>query len=285
MSTKELAHVAKNIDAQVQAVLKSDALVGFDRAYTLAEAVGTIETVLSPEYMAPIMKLQGTRLGFRTDRDSGGGYDTGVVKRCLIEAVLNGLQPVGNHFNIIGGNMYPTKEGLGYLLDNREDLYYEITPKLPRISGESAAVIMKIVWSHPALTGGELQEREIEFAIRVNKGQGPDAIIGKATRKARAWLWAHVSGREIGEGDVQDIPHVVVEETPKDPTPDEQVVEDHKSQYRRVVDHAAKCDTLDELELLEEQLEAGGLNLSSEEYKSLFKFHRGRINASNKAAH
>lgn len=41
---------------------------------------------------------------------------------------------------------------------------------------------------------------------------GTDAVIGKATRKARAWLFSKLTGMEVGEGDVQDIDHKVVKD-------------------------------------------------------------------------
>ncbi|MFK5282891.1 hypothetical protein ACI3PL_25325, partial [Lacticaseibacillus paracasei] len=80
------------------------------------------------------MALQGNRLGFKTDKDKSGGYPESVVKNCLIEAVLLGIQPTGNQFNIIAGNMYPTKEGCGYLLNNFKGLSYNLVCSLPRIN-------------------------------------------------------------------------------------------------------------------------------------------------------
>ena len=34
---------------------------------------------------------------------------------------------------------------------------------------------------------------------------GADAVIGKATRKARYWLFSFLTGTEFGEGDVLDV--------------------------------------------------------------------------------
>jgi hypothetical protein len=39
-----------------------------------------------------------------------------VVRNCIIDGAANGLLPTGNQFNIIAGNMYPTKEGYTALL-------------------------------------------------------------------------------------------------------------------------------------------------------------------------
>lgn len=198
---------SQKLNEAVGQVLTSDQLQGFEKAYLIAEAAGKLKQLLTPEYMEPIMGLQGNRLGFKTDKDNSGGYPESVVKNCLIEAVLTGVQPFGNQFNIIAGNCYITKEGFGYLLPNYPGLSsYEIIPQLPRISGESAAVKMNISWTFK----GEKNNREIDFPIKVNKLMGTDAVIGKATRKARAWLFYNLSGIEVGDGDTRDIEYQTV---------------------------------------------------------------------------
>ena len=110
------------LNNSVMSVIGSDKMKSFEKAYIVAEAISNLQTLLTPEYMKPILALQGNRLGFRTDKDKNGGYSEAQVKNCLIEAVLMGLQPTGNQFNIIAGNTYPTKEGLGYLLANFQGL-------------------------------------------------------------------------------------------------------------------------------------------------------------------
>lgn len=200
--------IAKKLDQNIFKVMGS-ALQGFERAYLIANAAGALKEILTQEYMKPIMELQGIKLGFKTDKDQGGGYAEAVVKNCLIEAVLTGVQPFGNHFNIIAGNCYITKEGFGYLLGHTTGLKYEVIPSLPRINQQSgsAAVLMKISWT---LNDGPKQVREIDFAIKVNQYMGADAVIGKATRKARAWLFNNLNDMEVADGDVMDVPAVVV---------------------------------------------------------------------------
>jgi len=213
-------------DAQIQlakklngviSVLGNEAMQGFERAFQVANAVQELKTLLTPEYMKPIMALQGNKLGFKTDKDATGGYQEDVVKNCLIEAVLTGFQPTGNEFNIISGSMYGTKEGFGAVLNKTKNLKYDITPGLPRINAakDGAAVLMKITWTY----GSEPeQSKEIDFAVKMNQYAGVDAAIGKATRKARAWLFNKINGTEIGEGDVQDVDFKVVPNKPEAPT-------------------------------------------------------------------
>ena len=195
--------IAKKLNESVISVIGQEQLIGFEKAYLIANATSELKKLLTPEYMKPIMELQGNVLGFKTDKDNKGGYSETIVKNCLIEAVLMGLQPYGNQFNIIAGNTYPTKQGFGYLLANFKGLSYEIIPELPRInsSNTSAAITMNIVWS---VNSSEKKERKIEIPIKVNNYMGTDAIIGKATRKARAWLYGTITGSEISDGDVFD---------------------------------------------------------------------------------
>ena len=200
----ELSPIQK-LDQEVVSIIGNQSLHGFEKAYMLADAVSRLESLLTDEYMRPIMKLQGHKLGFRTDKDNEGGYGVTVVKRCLIEAVLTGVQPAGNQFNIIAGNCYITKEGFGYLLKKVQMLNYDIVPELPRIKDNSAAIVMKIGWT----IGNNTRNTEnLDIPIRVNKMMGTDAIIGKATRKARAWLYNTISGCEIADGDISD-PNIV----------------------------------------------------------------------------
>ncbi len=205
--------IARKLNENVfQVIGKHDVLVGFEKAYQIANATQAIKELLTPQYMKPIMALQGNRLGFKTDKDDKGGYSEDVVKNCLIEAVLTGVQPHGNQFNIIAGNMYVTKEGFGELLKQISGLKYDIIFDLPRINPEktSAAVNAKISWTYQ----GEKQEKDIPIPVKMNQYMGTDAVIGKATRKARAWLFNTITGAEIGDGDVTDIDSRVVSSKP-----------------------------------------------------------------------
>lgn len=203
---EKFSNIAKKLDSSVLSVIGANGAQGFEKAYSVATVIGELKLALTPEYMKPIMNLMGTKLGFKTDKDDKGGYDEATVKNCLIEAVLTGVQPVGNQFNIIAGNCYITKEGFGYLLKNIHGLSPKIVPTLPRINAEktSAAQIMKISWNE----GGVEKSEEIEFPIKMNAYMGADAVNGKATRKARAWLFNTIMNTEVADGDITDIGHV-----------------------------------------------------------------------------
>lgn len=203
--SNETQAITKTIDSAITKVISARTLEGFAKAELYAEAIGALNIAIDDTYMRKIMPLQGNKLGFRTDKETSGGYSQDIVKRCLIEAVLIGAQPWGNQFNIIAGNMYVTKEGFKYLLDNIPGLKWEITPGLPRINAEktSGAVIMTAEWTMGA---NAKESRSWEIAVKMNNFMGADAVIGKAERKARKRLYELVSGVEVGDGDIGDIP-------------------------------------------------------------------------------
>ena len=194
--------IVQLMNSTVAKVLGAPAVLLFEKAFLVSTAIGELKGLLTPELMKPIMDLQGTRLGFKTDKDKTGGYSEATVKNCLIEAVLTGVQPYGNQFNIIADSCYITKEGFGYMLANFKGLYYEITPELPRINADktSAAIVMNINWTIDLIS----KSNKLEIPVKMNSFMGTDAVIGKATRKARAWLYNTITGSEIGDGDIQD---------------------------------------------------------------------------------
>ena len=174
----------------------------FAAMITTANGIAQIEAMLTDDLMAPIMKLQGSSIGFRTDKDDKGGYPAPVVRQCFIEATLRGLAPVGNEWNIIADRCYVTKEGMGKLLANL-GVKYMITPGVTKMTPPVATQPMTIAWRDKE---GKQRKETVEFAVRFteamqSKGVGIDAIIGKATKKARAWLYQLITGLELADGD------------------------------------------------------------------------------------
>lgn len=188
----------------------------FKKMALVAGAIGELRSLLTPKVMEPIMALQNTSIGFKTDNQ--GGYHLDIVRDCLIEATLKGVYPVGNEFNIISRQCYITKEGYYHKLRDIPNFSWIEVPGIPRNVGENGAVIkIKLEWTKDKKTNS----RELELAIRVNKGMGADAVIGKAIRKARAWLFSTVTGQDAGDGDVEDavidVPAGDVKDTPESP--------------------------------------------------------------------
>ena len=237
--TESQSLVSQELNNQVLAVL-SNKVEGFEKAFVMSSAIQVLKERLTPEFMKPIMALQGSNLGFKTDKDKNGGYSELEVKACLIDAVLLGLQPTGNEFNIISGNMYPTRQGFGSLLKKVNGLKYSIAYSNPIFTQDktSATCTATIKWE----LNGEKNQQSVEFAIKSNAYATADAILGKAERKARRWLFNTVEGTDIPDGDVTDIPHTEVSSRPN-PT----VTAAEKSR-ERTVKWIEKSNSIEELE-------------------------------------
>jgi len=184
------------------------------KAITMARGIRMLQDALTPEVMKDIVALQGSCLGFRTDKDSSGGYPEKDVKRCLIEALLQGALPVGNQFNIIASRSYLTKEFFEATvptLPGMSNLLYSF--EVPKIVNGGALVGARARWllndkemqlqrilSKDA-AGTEIDER---IPVRVNSGQGADAILGKATRKLLRMIYGQCTGVHLADGDADD---------------------------------------------------------------------------------
>lgn len=252
--------IAKKIDAAVLQVFGSATIKGFEHAHVMVKSLIELRELLTDEYMLPIMALQGSRLGFRTDKDmkkDGNGkwvkdigYPIDIVRTALIDAVLMGLQPTGNQFNIIAGNMYATKEGIGAVL-NRKDIFpglkKTIIVGLPHINTErtSAAFNVKINWE----INGQQREEVVPIGIRMYSSDGIDMITGKATRKARAWLLSEIMGIEITESNIEDQIGIILEsKTSKTSKNIEQ------KQHERLLVLISQAKTIQELESYKKHL-------------------------------
>lgn len=182
----------------VQAI---QALPAFQRALTLARGIQLLRAAMTPEIIAEIMPLQGTRLGFRTDRDDKGGYVPDVVREVAIQALLHGLHFSGNEFNIIAGNLYATKEGYERKVRELPGLTdLKLVPGVPAVKDGGCVVPYLASWR----LWGEPGNVELKIPIRVVGSQGIDAILGKAKRKILAWIYSYVTGSEhsaLGDAD------------------------------------------------------------------------------------
>lgn len=227
--SKEIANTAQHeiavrLNESVLSVLGAENVIGFEKSFQIANAMGFLKENLTEEVMKPIMAMQGSKLGFKSDKDNQGGYPLSVVKDCLIDAALTGVNAFGNQFNIIGGNMYVTKEGYGELLKKvtkANGLRYVIKHSVPQVDASKtfATVDSTVKW----IIDGVEEQETLTFSIKGNAYATSDAYTGKAERKARAWLFNQVSDIEVSDGDVEDIEVTVVSSTtnPAKPTQDD----------------------------------------------------------------
>jgi acetylornithine deacetylase/succinyl-diaminopimelate desuccinylase-like protein len=195
------------IEREIQSLDIASMTSGFEKAIVTAQAFDSLRSALDDKTMASIMKLQGSSLGFRTDKDGDKGYPVAVVRDCLIEAVLRGVQPVGNHFNIIAGRCYITKEGFAYLLKKLPGFSdFRTMYGIPKSLTGGAIVACEASWKF----NGIPDRLECEIPIKVNAGMGSDAILGKAARKLMARVYAQVTGSEMTDGDASEAEVVTV---------------------------------------------------------------------------
>lgn len=77
----------------------------FSKALALAKGIQELRKAFTPEVLKDFLSLQGSAIGFRTDRDDKkeGRYNVDEIRDCAIEALLRGAYPIGNEFNIISG--------------------------------------------------------------------------------------------------------------------------------------------------------------------------------------
>lgn len=181
-----------------------------------ASATQRLRDSMSPDLMRLLMQLQNTPLGFLTDKRAGG-YSVDEVRDCMIVALGNLIGLIGNQFNIIGGRMYITKEGFHALLMQLHDtqgLLFHVTAGIPRAIGEKGAIVpVHVEWTY----AGKSNTQDLELPTRINSGMGVDALKGKATRKAYAWLYEEITGNACADGDVDDVEMVDI--TPRQAAP------------------------------------------------------------------
>lgn len=188
------------------------------RAMKMAAGIRMLRAAITDTIMGEIMELQGTRLGFRTDKDTNQGYPIDVVKDCFIESLICNANPVGNEWNIIAANTYLTKEYYTRQLDELPGLRYIPKPGVPTMAGDKGALVPFVVeYELNGVKGtyerilnktkgadGSEQIFDERICVRVNSGMGIDAILGKATRKAFKALFERLTGLATPDGDLDD---------------------------------------------------------------------------------
>lgn len=201
----------------------------FARTIATGIALAELRSALDDKVMTSLMKLKNTPLGYRTDEGPKvPPYSKDVVRDCIIEAAVRGLQCMGNHFNILAGRMYVTKEGFTYLLRRLPGLKnLRLVPHPAVISESSTSGVNRAGEQYQKIEregtvkvdvscdfNGKHIEEELEFVIRVNNGMTQDGILGKAERKAKAWLYNYLTDQQLGDGDAVEASPVIVDEVP-----------------------------------------------------------------------
>jgi hypothetical protein len=163
-----------------------------------------------PSIKAAVIALQDSPLGFRTDRDPSvkrkdktGNYipnvkyEYAVVKEAAIEALLRGLQLVGNQFNIIAGRFYCTREGFDFLIKQLPISDFSMSIGVPKMVQNGATVECSATWnqSKKDLTCSAV------IPVKADQHSTADQLIGKATRKFLKRCYERMSGNIMPDDD------------------------------------------------------------------------------------
>lgn len=187
-------------------------------AFDAAIVIHKLRAVLTDDIMKQVfMPLQGQKIGFRTDKI----YPVETVRNCIIDAAANGLLTTGNQFNIIAGNMYPTKEGYTALLaklkksDLRLSYLFEFDPETKATSADPSYVAIPCRISYK--TSKDDMKGFFKY-IALVKSNGAtsttDQLRGKAERKCKKAFFEFLTGIDLGDGDADtvDVPYEDVTE-------------------------------------------------------------------------
>lgn len=171
-----------------------------------AEVVIAVREWLAvPEVMGKVRQLQNTPSGFQTDEKAG--YDDKTLAVCVTDALCAGFQLVGNEFNIIGGRMMGVLNGYNRLVDAFENPkvkmeFKEVLEGTITVNGNMVKVPMTVKYTLLNKETGIKSEhsftRDIQLVKRYDK-EGPDAWIGKATRRILKKLLVNLSGNDLGD--------------------------------------------------------------------------------------
>lgn len=167
-------------------------------AIVTAQAMQQIRDALTADLMRDFLLLSNSPLGFRTDRGPGSAstkepYSDAQIKDALIQAMLRGVRPIGNEFNIIAGQCYITKEGFRRLLREFPGFAnLKIVIGVPKTAGEGAVVPCSATWTFSGVNDS------LECDIPV-KGTGCDLLLGKAESKLLRRIYARITGSDVAD--------------------------------------------------------------------------------------
>jgi len=223
-TSKELSQASQEkmdaMDAKAME-LKNLTINAIDRPFSatiaVAAALQSIREIMTDKViMDGLMLLQGTKLGFVTDKDKDRGYPLEVVRDVTIEAASRGARMIGNEVNIISGACYLTKAYFFRKLDERLGagkwrLNHHVPKTIFNDKVEIGAEVKTVIsWAD---SGGEHSET-VTHQIKGNSYATADAYLGKADRKCGKWLLENITGERFSDGDTDDMITIQAETVP-----------------------------------------------------------------------
>lgn len=217
-----LNEAKENFAVAMQEAQNLDIVNNMAAAFDAAIVVNKLEAILTDEVMDKVfMPLMNKKIGFKTDRDPSRPdkrtgvapkpYSRDVVRTCIIDGAANGLLPMGNQWNIISGQMYPTKEGYTALLAKMKttmalvysfEFDYETTAK--SADPNYVAIPCRISYK----TNREDLKGWFKYVAMV-KSNGEtsttDQLRGKAERKCKRAFYEFLTGLDLGDADANEV--------------------------------------------------------------------------------
>lgn len=222
MSNNETALVALNEAKENFALVMKEAqsldiVNNVAGAFDAAIVITKLRAVMTDDIMKQVfMPLQGQKIGFRTDKT----YPVDTVRNCIIDGAANGLLPTGNQFNIIAGNMYPTKEGYTALLAKLKaspmKLVYSFEFDAEATAKSSDPNYVAIPCKISYKTASDEMKGAFRYIAMVKSNGATsttDQLRGKAERKAKKAFYEFLTGIDLGDADVEDAQATVISTT------------------------------------------------------------------------
>lgn len=206
LTEKQAAELTAIDDAIVGALASVEATAGgrhVARAVALARAAETVLGAIR-RYWPEIAPLKDTPYGFATDESTRqhGPYTPQQIQQALAHGILLGGMPTGGEITVISGRAYlslPHFERWSRECEGLTDLV--ITPGVPTLpGGDGGTALVEATASYvyrgvpTTITWSKGQAFDGRIPVKVNKGMGPDAVLGKARRKILAAIRKRVQG-------------------------------------------------------------------------------------------
>ena len=109
-SEPKLPTNVKDLNFYVDKIRNIDTSIDdFEKSLYISSYLKNIYDLIPKETISLCRNLMNKGIGFKTDRKD---YDDDTLRDCIVQAIIHKFRVHGNEFNILGGNFYPTREGL-----------------------------------------------------------------------------------------------------------------------------------------------------------------------------
>lgn len=197
----------------IQAEINQREVGSVGHALAIAAGRKQLEGIFQGEVMSLVMSLQGSEIGFRTDKDSEKGYPENVVRDVVTSALVQGARLTGNEINIIASRLYLTREFYLRTLaefDGLTNLKVEVD--LPELKEGVALISGRASWTYrgqrDAIEFRKTADADTRIGVKRNKGQDHAAVATKGDRKIRQKVYERLTGTVVtSDPDDPAIPH------------------------------------------------------------------------------